>query len=193
MNIPIAGVATLFVALFLNIKSPKTTWEEKAEQMDYAFVPLPLLNSNVAYLEYLHPRNVLFVAAATATTLGLTWGGTTYSWSSYKVLVPLILGLIGIGMFIWIEKRFVKHPTVPFDILSHRTSLVGIFTTFLHGIVSLAASQWDYFGAFGFSLTVYFTSLLPSHIFPIRSRGLSSQVRHRPLHSLIVRHPELYP
>lgn len=43
--------------------------------------------------------------------------------------------------FIWIEKRFVKHPTVPFDILGHRTSLIGFFSTFIHGVVPIAASE----------------------------------------------------
>jgi hypothetical protein len=82
---------------------------------------------------------VIFVASSTATILGLTWGGVSYSWSSYKVLVPLILGIAGMGAFLWIEKRFVQHPTVPFDILSNRTSLAGFLMNFIHGIVSLAA------------------------------------------------------
>ncbi|GAA5878611.1 hypothetical protein JCM8547_003844, partial [Rhodosporidiobolus lusitaniae] len=70
--------------------------------------------------------------------LGLTWGGVTYSWSSFRVLVPLILGLVGMAAFLLVERSFVKHPTVPFDILTHRTSLLGYLTTFLHSIVVMA-------------------------------------------------------
>lgn len=92
---------------------------------------------------------MIFVAASTATILGLTWGGVSYSWSSYKVLVPLILGIAGMAAFLYIEKRFVKHPTVPFDILANRTSLVGFLATFIHGIVSLSAIYY---------LPVYFQS-----------------------------------
>ncbi|ORY69454.1 iron permease [Leucosporidium creatinivorum] len=119
LNLPLTAIAIVLVFFFLRIKEPQTTMKEKLAQMDYV--------------------NVLFVAGATATILGLTWGGVTYSWSSYKVLVPLILGLVGMGAFFWIEKRFVKHPTVPFDILANRTSLVGFITTFIHGIAVLAA------------------------------------------------------
>ncbi|GAA6035590.1 hypothetical protein JCM8097_004917 [Rhodosporidiobolus ruineniae] len=118
LNLPLTGIAIVLVALFLRVKAPQTTMKEKLEQMDYA--------------------NFIFVGAATATVLGLTWGGVTYSWSSYKVLVPLILGLAGIAAFLYVEKRFVKYPTVPFDILTHRTSLLGYATTFLHSIVVLA-------------------------------------------------------
>ena len=81
--------------------------------------------------------NIIFVAAATSTILGLTWGGSTYSWSSFRVLVPLILGLLGMIAFVLIERSYVKHPTVPFDILVHRNALLGYLTTFLHAVAML--------------------------------------------------------
>ncbi|GAA5894341.1 hypothetical protein JCM6882_007636 [Rhodosporidiobolus microsporus] len=118
LNLPLTGLAMVLVLLFLNVKSPQTTMQEKLDQMDYA--------------------NVLFVASSTATILGLTWGGVTYPWSSFRVLVPLILGIVGMVAFLWIERTFVKHPTVPFDILSHRTSLLGYLTTFLHSVIVMA-------------------------------------------------------
>ena len=61
-----------------------------------------------------------------------------YPWSSYKVLVPLILGIVGMIVFVYLE-RFVKYPTVPFAILSNRTSAVGFITTFFHSVVTLSA------------------------------------------------------
>jgi len=80
----------------------------------------------------------VFVAATTSLVLGISWGGVEYGWSSYNVLVPLILGIAGVVVFIWIEKRFVKFPTVPFDILTFRTSVSGFAGTFVHGIISVA-------------------------------------------------------
>ncbi|GAA5833067.1 hypothetical protein JCM11251_006502 [Rhodosporidiobolus azoricus] len=118
LNLPLTGIAMLLVLLFLDVKMPQTTTKEKLEQMDYA--------------------NVLFVASATSTILGLTWGGVTYPWSSYRVLVPLILGIAGMVAFLYIERTFVKYPTVPFDILTHRTSLLGYLMTFLHSVIVMA-------------------------------------------------------
>ncbi|GAA5912425.1 hypothetical protein JCM8208_005166 [Rhodotorula glutinis] len=118
LNLPLCGLALVLTLLFLHIKAPETTMEEKLEQMDW--------------------WNLLFVAAATSTILGLTWGGATYAWSSYKVLVPLIVGIIGMIAFVLIERKYVKHPTVPFDILIHRDAWIGYFATFLHSIVVLA-------------------------------------------------------
>lgn len=38
LNLPISAIAIVFVLLFLNVKSPKTTLKEKIEQLDYAYV-----------------------------------------------------------------------------------------------------------------------------------------------------------
>lgn len=53
------------------------------------------------------------------------------------MLAPLILGIAGIIAFLWIERSFVRHPTVPFDILKSRTTLLGYATTFLHSVVMM--------------------------------------------------------
>ncbi|BGP26001.1 major facilitator superfamily protein [Rhodotorula toruloides] len=118
LNLPLTGLALGLVLVFLNIKAPQTTLKEKLEQMDYA--------------------NIVFVAGATSLIIGLTWGGSAYAWSSYHVLVPLVLGIFGLVVFFVVEARFVKYPTVPFDILGHPTALVGYVTTFLHSIAVLA-------------------------------------------------------
>jgi hypothetical protein len=72
--------------------------------------------------------------------IGLTWGGVTYSWSSWRVLVPLLLGLFGIVLFVYLE-RFSKHPTIPFDILLHYTSVAGYIICFLHSLLVLSIRE----------------------------------------------------
>lgn len=81
--------------------------------------------------------NIIFVAAVTSLVLALTWGGSTYAWSSGRVLAPLILGIAGIIAFLFVERSFVRYPTVPFDILRSRTTLLGYATTFLHSVVMM--------------------------------------------------------
>jgi hypothetical protein len=130
----------ILVFFFLRVKAPQTTMKEKLEQMDYACGPPSFLRVCLSLTVPCSNSNLIFVAASTALILALTWGGVTYSWSSYKVLVPLILGLVGIAAFLVVERTFVKHPTVPFEILTHRTSLLGYLTTFLHSIVVMAIS-----------------------------------------------------
>ncbi|GAA6020017.1 hypothetical protein JCM10207_006760 [Rhodosporidiobolus poonsookiae] len=132
LNLPLTGIAMVLIFFFLDIKVPKTTLKEKLALMDYV--------------------NVLFVAAATSTILGLTWGGVAYPWSSYKVLVPLVLGLVGMVAFVVLE-RYVKNPTVPFDILNTRNAFVGFGMAFLHSVLVMAVVYFlpTYFQANGAS------------------------------------------
>lgn len=81
--------------------------------------------------------NLLFIASATSAILGLTWGGVAYEWSSYHVLLPLIAGLAGIILFVYLE-RFTTHPTVPYYVFTHWNSIVGNLLCFLHSITVLA-------------------------------------------------------
>ncbi|KAF8121641.1 hypothetical protein EV363DRAFT_1301762 [Boletus edulis] len=59
------------------------------------------------------------------TTIGLTWGGTTYTWGSVNVLIPLVLGLVGLGTFIAYEVTLTKYPLVPFALMTNVTSHDG--------------------------------------------------------------------
>jgi hypothetical protein len=45
-----------------------------------------------------------------------------------------------VGLIAWyiIEKYYCEYPTVPFALLMNRTTVIGYFTTFMHGILALA-------------------------------------------------------
>lgn len=57
--------------------------------------------------------------------LALTWGGVQYPWASYQVLLPLILGLIGMALFVWYEAKVPAEPLMPFRLVSDTMSLSG--------------------------------------------------------------------
>src|SRR6266436_2903822 len=56
--------------------------------------------------------NILVTGSTTSVVIGLTWGGVRYPWSSARVLLPLIIGLVGLGVFIIYEIYFCKPPIV---------------------------------------------------------------------------------
>lgn len=65
------------------------------------------------------------MTSTTLTIVALVEGGIQYPWKSYQILVPLILGLIGILAFLFYEAHFVEEPSVPYELLNNRTSLSG--------------------------------------------------------------------
>lgn len=56
--------------------------------------------------------NILIIGSTTSVVIGLTWGGVQYPWSSPHVLSPLVIGLVGLGVFIIYEIYFCKPPIV---------------------------------------------------------------------------------
>ncbi|KAJ6482238.1 major facilitator superfamily domain-containing protein [Mycena vulgaris] len=118
LNVPICGVAAVLVILFLRLQTPAGTLREKLARIDYT-------------------GNLLVVASTTSTVIALTWGGIQFAWGSVNILVPLILGMLGVCAFMVFERRFAKHPMVPFDVLSTRTGLSGYAQNFFTSLIMI--------------------------------------------------------
>lgn len=132
LNLPVGGVALLLLFFFLHVKSKKE----------------PTLAMSLGKIDWV--GNALFVTAVSSTLVGLGWAGAVYPWSSFRVIVPLVLGLLGLGAFLVLEK-FVSEPMVPLRLFSNRTLIAVYLLTFLHSIVTV----WSiYF------LPVYFQGVL---------------------------------
>lgn len=80
--------------------------------------------------------NLFVIAGTTLNVIALTWAGAKHPWSSYQVLLPLILGLFLIAGFFVYEAKVAVEPVVPWELVNNRTSFFGYATTFLHGIVA---------------------------------------------------------
>ncbi|KIK54883.1 hypothetical protein GYMLUDRAFT_176382 [Collybiopsis luxurians FD-317 M1] len=115
MNIPICGLCILMVLTTLSLPTPPGTLREKFSKIDWI-------------------GNCLIIASTTSITLGLSWGGAKFSWSSYQVLLSLILGFCGLISFVVYEAKFAPVPILPITIISNRSSLSGYIQTFTVGI-----------------------------------------------------------
>lgn len=56
---------------------------------------------------------------------GLTFGGIRFPWDSAQVLAPLIIGLVTLCVFLLYERYVPVEPSIPWEIVSNRTSLSG--------------------------------------------------------------------
>lgn len=45
----------------------------------------------------------------------------------------MIIGAVLLVVWFFVELR-VEHPTVPFDLFNNKTTIIGYFTTFMHGV-----------------------------------------------------------
>ncbi|CDO75065.1 hypothetical protein BN946_scf184605.g6 [Trametes cinnabarina] len=119
LNLPLAGIAFIFVTIFLKVRTPPGTLQEKLARIDWI-------------------GNFFVITGTTLALIGLTWGGVSFPWGSAHVLGPLIIGAVFLVIFFVYEFTVPKEPTLPLDIMANRTSLSGYIATFFHGIVSIS-------------------------------------------------------
>ncbi|KAI0741189.1 iron permease [Earliella scabrosa] len=128
LNLPLAGISFIFVALFLRVRTPEGSMSSKLSRVDWI-------------------GNLIIIAGTSLALVALTWGGIRFSWSSSHVLGPLIAGVLLIFTFFVYEALVPREPTTPVDVLKNRTAFSGYLTTFIHGIIGMSAM---------FYLPVYF-------------------------------------
>jgi hypothetical protein len=86
----------------------------------------------------------LISLAFLALLYGFLAGGAVYPWSNVRIIASLVVGGVGVVLFIlhqgFIVERFTSaRPLMPLRLFSHRTSATGYTITLLH---SLAASAF---------------------------------------------------
>lgn len=124
INLPISGVAFILLALVLQVRYTKDSARNSLKRIDLG-------------------GNALLITSVVAVLIALTWGGDKYSWASWHVLVPLVLGLLGITAFLIVESTtLIPEPTMPLRLFANRTSLCGYALTFIHGMLVYWASYF---------------------------------------------------
>ncbi|CAK7236773.1 hypothetical protein SBRCBS47491_009751 [Sporothrix bragantina] len=164
INLPICGTSMVMILLFLKVKTGVKnddgngrTLAQKLGRIDYA-------------------GNLLLIASTVAVLYALTYGGTRLPWSSGQVIGPLVVGLLGLVLFMayeatgdegkgspdnrgaFIKKIAPREPVVPPRLFANRTSAVIFAVTF----VNSALLYWMFF-----FLPVYLQAVLGSS--PTRS------------------------
>ncbi|KAL7917085.1 major facilitator superfamily domain-containing protein [Trichoderma austrokoningii] len=83
----------------------------------------------------------LFTSACTLFVLPLTWGGTLYSWQSWKTLLPFVVGILGLIVFAWYESK-PSRPIILHRIFYPRTASVTLVGAILHGMLLFSLMQY---------------------------------------------------
>ncbi|KAH8645832.1 major facilitator superfamily domain-containing protein [Xylariales sp. PMI_506] len=139
LNIPIAGAAMITVLLFMPLRYTRSpTWKHALLRIDYI-------------------GELVFIPSVLAVLLGLIRGGVEYSWNSWRIIIPLVLGFLGWAAFHVIQK-YVPEPTMSPRLFGNRTSVVGYIFGFSQELLI-------YFLAY--FLPIYFQAVLGSS--PLRS------------------------
>lgn len=173
LNLPICGVVIFILVFFLRIKHISThTWSSIFTQIDWT-------------------GNFIFIGSTTALLIGLTFGGTVFEWSSWRIVLPIIIGCLGWILFhVYEYKIRDTNPCIPPRVFSNRTSLAAYYMIFVTSLlIQWVCFYWPvYFMAVrGASLTQTSVNFLPYVLLLIPGSAvvgviLSKTGYYRPLH-----------
>ncbi|KAL3440347.1 DNA repair protein RAD50 [Aspergillus insuetus] len=136
INLPIGGTCLLMIFLFLQVRyRNQVTLSEKIRRIDFI-------------------GNVILISATTSILYALSYGGARYKWSSWRIIVSLVLGFVGFIVFMVFEcSPCGRDPVVPPRLFRSRTSKAIFAITFL----TSALLFWVMF-----FLSVYYQAVLGS-------------------------------
>jgi hypothetical protein len=115
INLPLIGFSSILTALFLRLRPVEGTFTFKLRLLDLMGM-------------------LLFVVGCAAFVLPLSWAGAMYPWSSWRTLLPLLIGVVTLIIFGFYE-RMPKQPIMPYRLFKHSTAVSTFLGAFLHGIV----------------------------------------------------------
>jgi hypothetical protein len=113
--LPFAGLSFILVGFFF--KTPHRS-----------------LHPSVALKSLDWPGTILFVASLTSLLIALSWGGTTFAWSTYHTIVPLVLGAVGLLLWLLSSHFTSKTPLFPLALLGNTTLVASFLGTFFMGL-----------------------------------------------------------
>lgn len=119
INLPFIGIAFLLAIFFLHLRPVELDFKSRVRQVDWTGM-------------------CLFAAGATCFTLPLSWADSLYPWSSWKTILPFVIGFLLLVVFGLYESK-TAVPMFPYRRLYNRTALVCFIGSTLHGAIMYTA------------------------------------------------------
>jgi MFS family permease len=117
INLPIGAVAIVVVVWILRIPdrdTTKGTLREKIMQLD-------LLGTSA------------LVPGTVCLLLALQWGGSTYAWGEWRIVLLLVLASVLLVAFVLVQIFLPDTATIPGHIFMQRSILAGVWVTICVG------------------------------------------------------------
>ncbi|OTB09267.1 hypothetical protein M426DRAFT_316555 [Hypoxylon sp. CI-4A] len=174
LNLPICAVVLPVQVFFLRIKHNTIAWKDMVSRVDWI-------------------GNIIFIGAITSLLIGLTFGGTVDPWSSWRIIVPIVVGCVGWAGFHGYEYCVRNwNACVPPRVFTNRTSLSAFYMIFVTSmLLQWVCFFWPvYFLAVrgttlvraGVDFLPYMFLLIPGSA--IAGIALSKTGRYRRLHAI---------
>lgn len=113
MNLITVGVCGVLAFFFLHLTPIEGDIKDKMKKLDWHGF-------------------ALFTIIGTTIALPLSWANELFPWGSWQTIVPLVIGLLLLVPFWFVEKR-AAVPMIPYQIFDNVSLITGIISGFLYG------------------------------------------------------------
>lgn len=123
INLPIGGASLVILFIFLQVSyRDHMTFAQKVRRIDFL-------------------GNAILVASTVAVLYALAYAGVRYSWGSWHVLVPLLVGFLGFLLFGYTQggRLAAAEPVMPPRLFKGRTSIIISIDTFINSALTFWA------------------------------------------------------
>ncbi|KAF9909698.1 hypothetical protein EC991_008177 [Linnemannia zychae] len=128
INLPIGAISTIFIALNLDLPTPKGSFSDKIKRVDFY-------------------GSFLLLVAVMLLLLPLSWGGDKYEWDAGIVIGLLVAGFVVAVIFVLVEWKLPREPILPIHLFKIRNIKATYGALFFNGMA--------FFGVI-FYLPIYF-------------------------------------
>ncbi|KAJ2658851.1 hypothetical protein IW148_004494 [Coemansia sp. RSA 1199] len=114
INIPICAVIGLVCIVSIRLENQVGTAREKLARIDFAGA-------------------FLLLSGLVLLILALNWGGKSFEWKSAAVIVTLVLSIVLLSLFIYVENSYAKEPIIPMRMFTSQTLTPALISQFFLG------------------------------------------------------------
>jgi MFS family permease len=115
INLPLVGLAFALAVFFLHLRPIDMALGVKIRRLDWGGM-------------------LLFTVGATCLALPLSWADSLYPWSSWRTIVPFVIGILVLTVFGFYEKKQTE-PVIPYRVLGNITAVMALIGGFIHGLI----------------------------------------------------------
>lgn len=114
INLPVIAIAVALAFFFMRLKPISDSFRTQLARLDWVGI-------------------LVFTTGCTVFALPLSWAGNMYPWSSWRTIVPLVLGFLILVAFAIYESH-PQSPVFPYRIFRSRTAQMALIGSFIHGL-----------------------------------------------------------
>ncbi|ROW07725.1 hypothetical protein VMCG_03614 [Cytospora schulzeri] len=115
INLPLVAISMVLAVLFMRLKRLETSFLSRLAKIDWIGM-------------------AIFITACALVSVPLSWAGVMYPWSSWKTLVPLIIGVLTI-ISLAIYEKYPQEAVFPYRIFKSRTAVLCLLGSSIHGML----------------------------------------------------------